>query len=730
MPPFSFRGVVLTLLFLLGNTLSPSEYCVSQSPDELVINSICASIGEKEHGYYFSLGQQALYSSEAWHLHFRHNRIDSGNTELKYGGVLLTKVYAIKAVNKTAKTSRYLTGWLYGEVIVNNIPPNPPYKDHGNKDWGTITHLYAQMEDENGNAIGEFHHPEELCKGGDIVNSTIPDDLLTTCSQASPAALKVANAIVFPWHPYVKNTVVKEELWKFYQKRGEKPPTVYPVVWSFSHNSCDRPKKIRLRAYALTHLTGVATIRSNWISIKYVGASDILHLDEEVKCKEVQLLGTYQPDIVVPPIPWIKEVEPAPKLDYATTDKDIVRTKTICKTFRVPKTGGAGDFSKIPSFGGRCLTHNEYNTSNQNAHECPPETATDPDVVNYTKYSVFLENRRHCMGLDDCPCQCRPFQSTLIGSKSRPDCTGYIPSPPSTAPPGTILFIGYETRTPAGKSILQGRKVHGIAMTLVSMSFVPISITLARYFKETWLPLAHLQIVQVWYVVHVMATFFTLCLYLVGWIGTWRGTILLGHSWVSAAIFHRLLGTGTIVLFFLASVIGSLRPTVNSPFRKILIITHALLGIFYYLMGLITVILSQWIPGSPSSDETCVYLTNTWWANNTWRVLPFVVAWFVVDLIFHGVFTGYQCMLDKHAGYTRPMVFPLLSILKGGEEKGTKGGKLRSLLFIIYCVINGGIVFTLVGFIIASKDAGCGYGPTTCTHSDLTTMLPVDICNI
>ncbi|ODM88370.1 hypothetical protein Ocin01_18311, partial [Orchesella cincta] len=50
-----------------------------------------------------------------------------------------------------------------------------------------------------------------------------------------------------------------------------------------------------------------------------------------------------------------------------------------------------------------------------------------------------------------------------------------------------------------------------------------------------------------------------------------------------------------------------------------------------------------------------------------------------------------QCMLDSRAGYKRKLLIPLLSILKGGEEHSTKGSKLRTLLFIIYCVLNVGI---------------------------------------
>jgi len=121
-----------------------------------------------------------------------------------------------------------------------------------------------------------------------------------------------------------------------------------------------------------------------------------------------------------------------------------------------------------------------------------------------------------------------------------------------------------------------------------------------------------------------------------------------------------------------------------------------------------------------------------------------------------------QLKIDKMNEFKRPMYFPLLSVLKGGEEHDTKvffpfsfhfvddnqiilkcivmrtfccfllkGSKLRMLLFIIYCTINVAITFTLVGKMLSSSQAGCGFGPTTCTHSDRDTRLPndVDVCN-
>ncbi|CAL8110285.1 unnamed protein product [Orchesella dallaii] len=301
------------------------------------------------------------------------------------------------------------------------------------------------------------------------------------------------------------------------------------------------------------------------------------------------------------------------------------------------------------------------------------------------------------------------------------------------------------------------RKLHGIVMLVVTLSFVPISIILARYFKETWIQRAHLQVLHVWYLVHVALTFMTLCMYLVGSIAIMRSTKVIGRSFVTSSMYHKLLGTGTILLFAGTVLIGSFRHVQNSAFRKIMMITHALLGLLYYFLGILTAITSSWIPGSPSSDNTECIDSPKFMENSTWTFMPYLVGWVGVDLIFHIVFTVLQCVADKSSEYKRPMYFPIVPILKGGETHDTKVGRIidcclaafklclaykvkvlffvqgkliRVMLFLIYCGINLGITFMLVVKIISTSNAGCGFGPTTCTHSDINTPLGMDICGI
>jgi len=85
--------------------------------------------------------------------------------------------------------------------------------------------------------------------------------------------------------------------------------------------------------------------------------------------------------------------------------------------------------------------------------------------------------------------------------------------------------------------------------------------------------------------VHLILSLLTIGVYTVGGIAMSRSTKLLGYSFGDNAFLHRFCGWLTVLLFALILLMPSLRPVANSPFRKIIMIAHALLGIFYYIFG-------------------------------------------------------------------------------------------------------------------------------------------------
>ncbi|CAL8110278.1 unnamed protein product [Orchesella dallaii] len=701
------------LIFILWMGLTPHEYCTSQSPSDPAANSMCVSTGDDED--FFTLGQR-LIRIHGRTLTSPGDSLESGN---KYPpkDTLKLEIWAMKKKD----SDHFLNGWLY-------VRASTPDTNNDQRFVSQIT--YLQMEDENGNAVGEFESTE-YCRTDPPYDKYDPDECFTPCGQVAPSAEKVSNAMMFTMWNLVINSQEQEVLKQFYKSHIlHWGPNVY---FKLSHTSCNKPEKIRLRLYVRvskrtdTTAALIGTFRSNWMKINWTGAADILHVGEKAECykkKVYEFPGEVQD---VTELRWIERVEPTIPIDLNTTKQDISRTKKYCKAVRW-KPGM--DVSAIPSFAGRCLKHDEYSVSRNNKHECTAGASADP---SFMKYSEYLKKRMSCMKISRCPCQCKATLEVYQLGTGDPFCPDFPEKPtpqPDGNPPPKPLTIGYTTEGKAGKPIMEHRKLHGIVMLVVTLSFVPISIILARYFKETWIQRAHLQVLHVWYLVHVVLTFMTLCMYLVGSISIMRSTKVIGRSFVTSSMYHKLLGTGTILLFAGTVLIGSFRHVQNSAFRKIMMITHALLGLLYYFLGILTAITSSWIPGSPSSDNTECIDSPKFMENSTWTFMPYLVGWVGVDLIFHIVFTVLQCVADKGSEYKRPMYFPIVPILKGGETHDTKGKTMRVLLFLIYCGINLGITFMLVVKIISTSNAGCGFGPTTCTHSDLHTPLGMDICGI
>ncbi|CAL8110290.1 unnamed protein product [Orchesella dallaii] len=723
MDRFSKIGV---LIFILWMWLTPHEYCSSQSPSDPAVNSMCVSAGGNPEDF-FTLGQRsmmAIRDNTGDILTRPGDSVDSGNKHSPHDTIFVD-MYAMTIHNSNPK--RYLSGWLYIRLRTY-IDLNPQGK------WFN-REMYAQMEDENGNAVGEFENNYYwYCEedGGYDIWDTF--EMYPPCGQVAPSATKVSNTLSFTLWKIVVNSKQRDVLKDFYQsKLDHRGPSMF---FKFSHTSCNKPEKIRLRVYVRStdehhsdNTWHYGTLRTNWMKINWTGAADILRVGvgEKATCFGKRVYVSNGPVQDVTEIPWIEKVEPTIPFKEEYTNQDIVRTKKFCKAVQF-KVGM--DVSAVPSFAGRCLKHDEYSVSRNNKHECTAGATADP---SFMKYSEYLKKRRSCMKISRCPCQCKATLEVYQLGTRDPFCPNFTETPtplPDGTPPPKPLTIGYTTEGKAGKPIMEHRKLHGIVMLVVTLSFVPISITLSRYFKETWIQRAHLQVLHVWYLVHVALTFMTLCMYMVGSIAIMRSITVMGRSFVTSSMHHKLLGTGTILLFAGTVLIGSFRHVQNSAFRKIMMITHALLGLLYYFLGILTAITSSWIPGSPSSDNTECIDSPKFMENSTWTFMPYLVGWVGVDIIFHIVFTVLQCVADKKSEYKRPMYFPLVPILKGGETHDTHGKPIRVLLFLIYCGINLGITFMLVVKIISTSKAGCGFGPTTCTHSDLHTPLGMDICGI
>jgi len=111
--------------------------------------------------------------------------------------------------------------------------------------------------------------------------------------------------------------------------------------------------------------------------------------------------------------------------------------------------------SDVPAFAGRCEKRDQFEKiSNRNAHECTVGATANPGFI---KYSEYLENRKSCMEIRNCPCQCKAtIDNATVEATAATKCKGYTPSPPpgTPAPTKPPLETGYSTTGTAGKYIL------------------------------------------------------------------------------------------------------------------------------------------------------------------------------------------------------------------------------------------------------------------------------------
>ncbi|CAL8110291.1 unnamed protein product [Orchesella dallaii] len=676
MVSFSILRCELLKLLILWIKLSPKEYCVSQSPASLMINSVCIGSGEAINRNYHSLGQDHMIAFYSSSFNDPHNYVTSGNTEPSEAKTLVVEMYAVNSSH-----GRPLFGWIFIKIAT------PTTTKPG--DRATLRLLYVQMEDEHGTAVGEFDNANVCSKNKkkrdlSVFKKRYIDDWYSPCAQVGPSATKVSNSISFVWWDTLYHPAVKQA-WKSYFGKG-KPPNAANLNWRLSHTSCDKPEKIRLRVHALTVIgkskpkTISGTHRTSWITVNWVGAADILDPDEYAKCTAVKL---YPPPATgSPPVfdssSWIKSVEKKPTVIKNNTNFDIVRTKKFCKPiFMKHSTDG----TSVSKFAGRCLQHDKYSVSNKNAHECRPRTNGRNASKGFMKYTDYLEKRKGCMQISRCPCQCRfgNIDNTSIITTNL-TCPGFNQGR-SGSHKNRQVELGVRTNSLAGTYIL----------------------------------------------VHLAITFFTICLYVFASISLKRSTNLLGHSLAKIARSHRGMGYATFTLFVLVTLSGPMRPG-NMKRRKVFMILHAALGILYYFCGMVALITSSWIPGSPSSDDRECFDSPFFVENSSSKIMPQVITWTIFDCGFHGVFILIQRWADNHLDIQRKMYFPLTSIFKGGERHDNKGWRYRNLMLIIYSIFNGGFVIKVMSAIGSADVAGCGFGPVKCSHLDAFTLRKENAC--
>lgn len=121
-----------------------------------------------------------------------------------------------------------------------------------------------------------------------------------------------------------------------------------------------------------------------------------------------------------------------------------------------------------------------------------------------------------------------------------------------------------------------------------------------------------------------------------------------------------------------------------------------------FVLIVIAIILSCWIPASPSMPHNCdeegrpvgfsgIGIVTTWWL--------------LLDICIHIGMTGYQILIDRRYDIRRAGFYcPIVPFLPQDSQTDMKG-KLRTVVFLVYVLLAFMYTMTVIG-LLAMADKG------------------------
>ncbi|ODN06372.1 hypothetical protein Ocin01_00306 [Orchesella cincta] len=426
------------------------------------------------------------------------------------------KIYAVQQTDSNG-TTHLLNGWLHIEIELVDKSDS-------------IRFVYAQVDDDLFNAIGEFvTDPLEQCPPSDpsVFLGPTPYQVLP-CSAVGPREVKPSQAVYM---------VAKQDLLD--PKTGEpSEPLLMPIenlrhgvhfTWRLNEYWCNRHFKFRPEVYILTTKSielwrintknGTATgqdlykdhflyrkMPNYWLRSEWVGAADIKHPNRgDLKCDK--LVTNDEPGHLTGVATWINLTPKSTvKQEYIHPDFQVGSVRFACQThpYEAPRI-------TYTAFGGRC-TENHTVTRKRTSHDylqaCNTNSSsTEFEGLNFTKYTQYTKTLNISRSLQ-CSNPCR-------GPVTVEDAINISNIFVKTVTKEDLLNPGLVHTTRSKHNILRfwrGRKYHGILCIFCAMFLNPVSLFAARYLKETFMQHQCCSI-QVWFWVHICCSIASITLF-------------------------------------------------------------------------------------------------------------------------------------------------------------------------------------------------------------------------
>ncbi|CAL8138990.1 unnamed protein product [Orchesella dallaii] len=291
-----------------------------------------------------------------------------------------------------------------------------------------------------------------------------------------------------------------------------------------------------------------------------------------------------------------------------------------------------------------------------------------------------------------------------------------------------VIHVGYglthKTRTKSSLAkFWRGRKFHGILALIVAFFLIPVSNFLARYYEESFMRF-QFKGIHVWFWVHFGTSLASSAILITGQLALVPEVESWGHSPTGIAISHHVFGWISISLFILMVAFGGFRSD-KMKWRKVTLKAHSGVGFVIHGFNILAILLSTYIPASPSLRRCDREGLPTGFSVTFWMTL----SWFGLDIIFHGFLTVLQYTADKGLHIKRPSYFPILPILDPKSYVDMKRTGLRKLLFIVYFVVSAAFLLgSTIQLGVKHQPDGCIIGEMSCKAALGCTSAGLTMC--
>ncbi|ODM89367.1 hypothetical protein Ocin01_17315 [Orchesella cincta] len=653
------------------------------------------------------------------------------------------RVNAVQQTDASGK-KHTLAGWLHFEVELVDKSDS-------------IRMVYAQMYDEYLNAIGEFiTDPAEQCVASD------PDKLVTPslfqylpCSAIGAREDKPSQALYMVHsEDLIKKSLKgskylpKEELnwglhftWRMNEYWCSRHYRITPMIFILTKNNIENWVKTTnngataddtfrfLRKQGAWKL--YRKIPNYWLLPDWFGAADIKHPERgPVQCNSPVFVGTGFNESLTGEAPWIKGL----KKHNTTQEYFYWKNRYLVATHGNIKLSGSIICQQNPyyiieysTFVGRCKKH--IDTEKQTSHEFYQTCNTNKSSPEFDGLSVnFIihknyTNDLHAFRKASCNKTCRApeTEEDVVDIANLPDLKRN----------GTETVIVEESHKHRSKDSVakfwRGRKFHGILCVICTMFVTPVSLFAARYYKETGMKHVFAGL-QIWYWIHVTNSLGLFAIYFSSQMAIRPSISSWGHSEDSFAKVHYILGWISHGIFILLLVFGGVRGGTHGSavaVRKMVMTAHSVVGFAQYMINIFLVLISTWIPASPTADAC----DEDGFPIGFSTVAILTFSWVVVDIMFHSLLMFFQVSGDSRLGFQRPWYCPIVPILPGDSTSDMRGSFVRQIVFIVYVGTSGGFTLaTILNLGLKRQVAGCIFGEMTCKSPVGCTGAALAIC--